>query len=114
VVGRLALLLQQYPAERITRSVLESALAGDQVALNPDRGSEIVVNVPGPGERVDIHRLVREVEQRLVHAVLAQEQGNVSRSARRLGLSRQGLRNKIDAHNGSDIDSPEEVDASGE
>jgi DNA-binding NtrC family response regulator len=45
---------------------------------------------------------------------LAQEQGNVSRSARRLGLSRQGLRNKIDAHNGSDIDSPEEVDASGE
>ncbi len=43
----------------------------------------------------DLRSLVEEVEVRVLRAVLAREAGNITRSARELGLSRLGLRKKM-------------------
>ena len=54
------------------------------------------VHLPRDDELIDLSAVVQEVEMRIIKRVLKQETGNVSRTARRLGLSRQGLKNKLD------------------
>ncbi len=102
IVGRLMLMLHQQPADRITHHLLSIAVS-DEPLTGSD--SEISIRIPAPGEQMDIHATVAAVERRLVEAVLEQEQGNISSTARRLGLSRQGLRNKLRTH-----EPPEEME----
>jgi len=102
IIGRLMLMLHQQPADRITHRLLSVAVSDEPLTKSE---SEISVRIPGPGESVDIHGTVAAVERCLVEAVMEQEGGNISRCARRLGLSRQGLRNKL-----RDQEPPEEME----
>ncbi len=53
------------------------------------------LRLPEPGEELSLSRLIAELEGRIIRHVLEQEEGNISRTARRLGMSRQGLKNKL-------------------
>ncbi len=101
-VQRLLLLVHQDDVQSVTRAVLEQALSE---AAHRETGGDIAVARPSPGERIDLRSVVRDVEHALIREVHAQENGNVSRTAARLGLSRQGLRNKLQA-----MDEPDEVE----
>ena len=56
------------------------------------------IPLPEPGEDVSLAQLVSSLEERVIRHVLEQEEGNISRTARRLGMSRQGLKNKLRIH----------------
>lgn len=56
------------------------------------------IRLPEPGEEISLSRLVSAVEEQVIRHVLEQEEGNISRTARRLGMSRQGLKNKLRIH----------------
>lgn len=56
--------------------------------------------LPEPGEEISLAELVADLEERIIRHVLEQEGGNISRSARRLGMSRQGLKNKLRINEG--------------
>lgn len=104
VVQRLILLIQQRDTERLTRDLVDLVLSHRDPVAERDDG--LTVNVPQPGEEIDIREFLASIERRVIHTVFAQEDGNISRTARRLGLSRQGLRNKLDA-----MDEPTEVES---
>ncbi|MFW5789391.1 MAG: sigma-54-dependent transcriptional regulator [Spirochaetota bacterium] len=104
VVQRLLLLVHQNEVRAVTRAVLEQALAA-ATHRHREANGEIAIPRPAPGEQIDLRSVLRDVEQELIREVHAQEDGNISRSARRLGLSRQGLRNKLQA-----MDEPDEVE----
>ncbi|MFW5688170.1 MAG: sigma-54-dependent transcriptional regulator [Spirochaetota bacterium] len=92
VVERLSLMMQRRPVESVTEELVSTVVSPGPVTRRDD---ELTIRVPVPGETVDIHGLVSRVERMMIRAVLEQENGNISRCARRLGLSRQGLRNKL-------------------
>jgi DNA-binding NtrC family response regulator len=54
---------------------------------------------PGAGEPRDLKALVEDLEMRVVRRMLHRERGNISRTARALGLSRLGLRKKLRRYN---------------
>ncbi|MCG8479957.1 MAG: sigma-54 dependent transcriptional regulator, partial [Spirochaetales bacterium] len=56
---------------------------------------EAELRLPQPDEVVSLAAMVEAFEKRVIHHVLMQENDNISRSARRLGMSRQGLKNKV-------------------
>ena len=75
-------------------------LAGNDVVINLDYlsakiragGSESLVAIPKQGA---LQEVVAQLEQQMVTEALQKSHGNRSRAARALGLSRQGLLNKI-------------------
>jgi two-component system response regulator HupR/HoxA len=58
-------------------------------------GDPIAALLPQPGEPVDLAETLESLRYRLILTVFEQEAGNISRSAVRLGLSRQGLKKKL-------------------
>jgi len=103
IVQRLLLRIHHEHVDEITRQVLSEALAGD---LRSAASDDVVVPIPRRGESINLHAVIADVERAVIRAVLAQEDGNISQTARRLGLSRQGLRNKIQS-----MEEPDEVEA---
>jgi DNA-binding NtrC family response regulator len=92
VVERVSLLIRQRNVEQVTVDLVRAALSSDPVV---DIEDELTVRVPTTNEHLDIHSVLSRIEKALIGAVLSQEGGNISATARRLGLSRQGLRNKL-------------------
>lgn len=72
------------PGQAISEAMLSGHLQESGLATVP----------PLAGER-DLHAVVRQVEIQMIAEVLKETSGNRSESARRLGLTRQGLINKI-------------------
>ena len=73
-----------------------AVMAGDRTEVTPtDLGLRAAPAAPD-GETLQAQ--VEALERRCIRAALAAEGGNRSRTARRLGLSRQGLLNKIDRY----------------
>jgi DNA-binding NtrC family response regulator len=73
-----------------------AVMAGDRAEVTPaDLGLRAAPSAPD-GET--LQGQVEALERRSIRAALAAEGGNRSRTARRLGLSRQGLLNKIDRY----------------
>jgi len=66
-----------------------SALSDELIAF-----SRLGVTTPVTGEK-KLARMVEELEERVIREALKQSGGNKSETARRLGLTRKGLRNKI-------------------
>jgi len=71
-------------------STVTSGLLSDRI-----RSVEIAIHPPKPGHDASLKDLVEDVERRVILQVLADSGWNKSRTARTLGLSRQGLLKKI-------------------
>ncbi len=98
--------LQQYPWPgniREMRNVLERAA---QIAQHPvltvrdlelqyPAGASGNGNANGNHATMGNHLTLREVESRYIEAVLQEEEGSIERAARRLGISRSSLYNKV-------------------
>ncbi len=54
-----------------------------------------LVQGPIPGQAVDLQAELESARRAVIEGVMAQEAGNISRTAARLGMSRQGLKNKL-------------------
>jgi DNA-binding NtrC family response regulator len=67
--------------------VTEHAEGGGDEALLPDRVA--------PGEMIDLGARLERYRERVIRCVFEQEAGNITRTARRLSMSRQGLKNKL-------------------
>jgi DNA-binding NtrC family response regulator len=103
IVHRLLLLVHHEGVEKVTEDLVRTACGGNISMKSP---SSLDIPSPEPGELVNLRDIVTRVENSLIRTVLAQENGNITQTARRLGLSRQGLRNKLDAMQESE---PEEL-----
>lgn len=55
----------------------------------------IAVHLPADNETCSIADMLASAEEKVILHVLSQEEHNISRTARRLGMSRQGLKNKL-------------------
>ena len=85
-------------AHVIERAVLLSdqpMIGPDLIVLPGQAGSETPA---GAGEDGVVNLTLEEVEQRLITQALAASRGNVSEAARRLGLSREALRYRLQKH----------------
>ena len=76
------------------------ALCGKGKRLTADYLSEKIYGSPEKSLSVQntegaLHEVVKQIEQRMVCNALKKNHGNRSRAARELGLTRQGLLNKI-------------------
>jgi transcriptional regulator with PAS, ATPase and Fis domain len=75
-----------------TDTILPEMLSGKIRYLQSGRSEIDEVSFAGP-----LKEIVRQVERRIIDETLRREHGNRSRTAKALGLSRQGLLNKIAA-----------------
>ena len=80
-----------------------TVLSDDNAPLAPELLSPCIRNgVPAPGAAADCPRqlkdIVADVEKAAIEAALGRHGGNISRSADELGLSRVGLRSKIERY----------------
>jgi transcriptional regulator with PAS, ATPase and Fis domain len=72
-------------------------------SIQPTTPSEVTSNcgvdtlppIPPPGEELDLSGYLETMRRAVIEAVLRQEDGNISRTARRLKMSRQGLKNAL-------------------
>lgn len=90
-VNRLAMVVLRRNITIVDRELIDTVLRGRDMTSLPGEP----LSVPKPGELVDLRERVAQLEQTLIAGVLQQEQGNITRASQRLGLSRQGLRNKL-------------------
>ena len=61
----------------------------------PSTEKQMVPSGVAPEESIDLNARVEAYRERVIRQVFEQEDGNISRTARRLAMSRQGLKNKL-------------------
>lgn len=108
ILERLALAARQDGGGAIPPSVMAAAIepetafgddgaprdpaAGDQDVDGDDDGAEESID---RAEAIDLNARVEAYREQMIRQVFEQEERNISRTARRLGMSRQGLKNKL-------------------
>lgn len=101
------LMLYPWPGNvRELENEIERALtmAGEHVFINPDHLSDRICGehrtpIEGPARFTRLKDAVHQVEKQMVRRALEESAWNKSQAAKTLGLSRQGLLNKIAAYN---------------
>ena len=100
------LVARRAPSAVDGRAITADAMAGAVRGTNQhevDTPSEDTFSVapnylvqgPIPGETVDLQAELESARRTVIEGVMAQESGNITRTATRLGMSRQGLKNKL-------------------
>ncbi|MFP4484417.1 MAG: sigma-54-dependent transcriptional regulator [Spirochaetaceae bacterium] len=113
VLERLSLATRRDGDEPVSAEIMRAAvdpegtflegLEQDQLAQNPVglHGANGLSTAPpslgeiAPGESIDLNARLEIYRENVIRRVFLQEEGNISRTARRLAMSRQGLKNKL-------------------
>jgi len=82
-------------AGALSRGIIDLDILSDEVRVSRPGVPEIIQDPMAHLEGRDLRSLVEELEVQVVRAVLDREGWNITRAARALGLSRLGLRKKV-------------------
>lgn len=102
--ARTALLEHAWPGNlRELRHEMQRAtvLVGERDVLDPQDfsfGQKLAAGAAAPDSQATLHEKVEALERREIEAALVRHGGNRTRTAEELGLSRQGLLNKIERY----------------
>jgi two-component system, NtrC family, response regulator HupR/HoxA len=84
----------------VVRTALSSELQDDEPWITADEtetlgGKDVPSERVAPGEMIDLGARLDRYRESLIRCVFEQEGGNITRTARRLAMSRQGLKNRL-------------------
>jgi len=102
ILERLALTSRQngrgaIPPDVMSRAIEPETGFGDDGSSGDSDEDEAEESID-PAEAIDLNARLEAYREQMIRQVFEQEEGNISRTARRLGMSRQGLKNKLRAY----------------